>query len=262
MKHRILAGAVLSLTIALPSGAEELRGETFCFPADKAVKIVEELAEVEDDRRDVVNVGLEPRFIIKDEGVWPERFYLSKDDALIADLPFSRETGAVPSFMESIKIRPDTDICIDDPTRADRPQYDEGLYFEMGLSPIFHNRSGTHDIAEMEEGAKDGKKFYKKMIPPAFRMFMPDTDYMAVKYEDTETQPDLYAITASGEVPLTPEAHKDIWIVSLDDMEEIEATALIVRGGPYDLQPVPSPKVMRQFGWGQESETGQKEDVK
>lgn len=249
MKHWI---PVLLVTLSTSSAfaADDLRGETFCFPAKDVPKLVDELAEVDEDRRDVVDVRLQPRFIIKDGGVWPDRFYLAKEGEVVADLPFSRETGAVPSFLDSARLRPDTDICVDDPTRATRPAGDEGLYFEMGLSPLFHNESGTYSLAELQEGAKDGKKFYKKMLPGAVAMFMPDTDYFAVKMAERDATPVVAAMTASGETPLTLETVKDMWIVSLEDIEDLDASGIVIRGGKYELQPVPSPKTLRRFGWG------------
>lgn len=249
MKHWI---AALLVTVSTGSAfaSEDLRGETFCFPAKDVPKLVEELAEVDADRRDVVDVRLQPRFIIKDGGVWPDRFYLAKDGDVIVDLPFSRETGDVPSFLDSTRLRPDTDICVDDPTRAARPADDEGLYFEMGLSPLFHNETGTYSLAELQEGAKDGKKFYKKMLPGAVAMFMPDTDYFAVKMAERDARPTVMALTEEGETELTLETVKDMWIVSLDEIEDLKATGIAIRGGDYELQPVPSPGTLRRFGWG------------
>ena len=241
----------LSTALAAPAFADEdLRGETFCFPAKDVPKLIDELAEVDEDRRDIVDVRLEPRFIIKDGGVWPDRFYLADEGELVTDIPFDRETGATPTFIEAATARPDTDICVDDPTRADRPADDEGLYFEMGLSPLFHNETGEYTLAELEEGAKDGKKFYKKMLPGVVAMFMPDTDYFAVKMEEIGAKPSVAALTANGETPLTLESVKDMWIVSLDEIEDLDATGMVIRGGKYGLQPVPSPKTLRQFGWG------------
>ncbi len=231
----------------------KLRGETVCFPAKDVPKLVGKLAEVDAERRKIVDVRLEPRFIIKDEGVWPDRFYLAKDGAFVADLPFSRETGAVPSFLESTAVRPDTDICIDDPTRAERPKDDEGLYFEMGLSPLFKTTPGQHSVAELKQGAKDGKKFYKKMLPGAIAILMPDTDYFAIRMIDRAAMPAVFAKTTHGETALALEAVKDMWIVRLDDIEDVMAETLIIRGGAYDLQPVPAPKILRKFGMGDAS---------
>jgi hypothetical protein len=230
--------------------ATKLRGETFCFPAKDVPKLVRKLSEVKPERRDVVDVQLAPRFIIKDEGIWPERFYLFEDDVEVADLPFSRETGAVPNFLEATSANPKSDICIEDPTRADRPEDDEGLYFEMGLSPFFKTSTGTHSFADLKKAAKDGKKFYKTMLPGWAALLMPDADYFAIRMIDPSIIPKAFAQTVDGEAALTTEVVKDMWIVSLDDLEALNASKLIVRGGDYNLQPVPSPKNLVRFGWG------------
>jgi len=212
---------------------------------------VGELAEVKPKRRNIVDVRLQPRFIIKDDGIWPDRFYLAKDGEVVTELPFSRETGAVPTFIAAASERPDTDICVDDPTRADRPEDDEGLYFEMGLSPLFKSTPGQHDVAELEEAAKDGKKFYKKMLPDAVAIFMPDTDYFAIRMIDRDAVPKAIAVSGDVRNPLNMEAVKDMWVISLDDIEEANADRILIEGGAYDLQPVPSPKTLRRFGIGE-----------
>jgi hypothetical protein len=253
MKYAILSFAVASLVGSITTASAEpqkLRGETFCFPAKDVPKLVSELSEVKPKRRNIVDVRLEPRFIIKDEGVWPERFYLAKDGEVVTELPFSRETGAVPTFIGAATDRPDTDICVDDPTRADRPEDDEGLYFEMGLSPLFKTTTGRHDLAELEEAAKDGKKFYKKMLPGALAIFMPDTDYFAIRMIDRKAVPKTSILRNDIRVELDVEAFKDMWVVSLDHIKDADGDSLIIEGGAYDLQPVPSPKTMRKFGLG------------
>lgn len=253
MKYTILPFAVTLLwAIAATAFAEteNFRGETFCFPAKHVPKLVSEMAEVKAKRRNIVDVRLRPRFIIKDNGVWPDRFYLAKGGEVVIDLPFSRETGSAPTFIEAAIARPDTDICVDDPTRADRLENDEGLYFEMGLSPLFKSTPGEHSLVELEEAAKDGKKFYKKMLPDAFAIFMPDTDYFAIRMIDRKAMPTVTALTGDLREKLKLEAFKDMWVVSLDMIEGMGADSIIIGGGAYDLQPVPSPKTMRKFGIG------------
>ena len=253
MKYAILpftVSLVWGLAAASFAKAPELRGETFCFPVKDVPKLVSELAQVKAKRRNIVDVRLQPRFIIKDEGIWPERFYLAKDGDLVTELPFSRETGAVPNFIAAATARPDADICVDDPTRADRPEDDEGLYFEMGLSPLFKSTPGQHSFAELSEAAKDGKKFYKKMLPDALSIFMPDTDYFAIRMVDHKIIPTANVLTGDTKKPLNLEAVKDMWVMSLDDMEDAGGDTLIINGGAYDLQPVPSPKTLRKFGLG------------
>ncbi len=257
MKYAItlLAVTVSALTFQTTFAKDvKTRGETFCFPAKDVQKLVEKLSTIEAKRRDVVDVRLKPRFIIKDGGIWPERFYLAEDDAVLMELPFSRETGDVPNFLMAAVANPDSDICIQDPTRAERPEDDEGLYFEMGLSPYFKTATGTHNLVDLEKAAKDGKKFYKVMLPGWAALLMPDADYFAIKMLEPGTTPMAFTSTANGEVAIESEVVKEMWVVSLDDIEAASGSNLIVRGGAYNMQPVPSPKNLRRFGWGEKTE--------
>lgn len=255
MKNYVFA--IMSVMILTPQSAlaaDKLRGDVFCFPAKDVPKIVDNLNAVKEDRRDVVDVAVNPKFLIKDGGTWPERFFLRTETSEI-DIPVEKPSGLTPSFIEQTFANPESDVCVADKARADRPEYDEGLYFEMGLSPLFHNTSGRHDMAELKEGTIDGKKFYKKMIPTAVRMFMPDTDYLAVKYDDLRLQGDqIFALIGEDEVPLDAELYKEMHVVSFDTLEDMKASALIIKGGAYKLQPTVSVKTMKRFGWGQEEE--------
>lgn len=250
MKYAILP-LFITAVFSCASGAFAdyvgVRGETVCFPAEDVGKIVRELAKVKPERRKIVDVRLEPRFIIKDGGVWPDKFYLSKGGQMVTDLPFSRETGAVPDFIDEASARPDTDICIDDSTRAERPENDEGLYFEMGLAPLFKTAIGEHSLTDLEKATKDGKKFYKKMLPDFAAILMPNTNHFAIKMKDRSAQPTALVLNDLTETELMLESVDDMWVLSLDDIIETGAERLIVRGGAYDLQPVPSPKVLRKF---------------
>ncbi len=247
-----------SFADAATGKAVKTRGEVYCYPAKGVPKMVSRLESIEDKRRNIVNVNIDPKFLIKDGGVWPEAFYLAQDGEVITDLPVSREDGRVPNFIEAINAAPESEICVLDPTRADRPEDDEGLYFEMGLSPFFQTTTGEHNIAEIKEGSRDAKSFYKKMIPAGLRMFMPDTNYLAVKYQDPkylkpEATPKIFARVDDKDIALEFERHREMFIVSGQDLHKLGASALIIRGGDYDLMPVPSPSVMRRFGWGKDA---------
>lgn len=249
----IFLGTIFS-TSTVDANDFESRGKTFCFPAKSVPKLVDEIATVKDKYRDVVDVQIDPKFLIKDGGDWPERFYLFQDGDIVSDLPFSREDGRVSNFIRAVRAAPDSDICVDDPTRADRPADDEGLYFEMGLSPLFTNHSGRHSLAELKEGTNDGKKFYKKMLPDAVAFLMPNTNYLAVKYENPNTPLQAYALIDGEEQPLKAEGHDDYMVLSRKAIERMGAEALIIKGGTYRLQPVPSPKVLKRFNMKQTAE--------
>jgi len=238
----------------LASASDKLRGDVFCFPAKDVPRLVDNLKEIKQDRRDIVDVDINPKFLIKDGGDWPERFFLRTESAEI-EVPVEKPSGLTPTFINEVYAHPESDVCVADAARAARPEYDEGLYFEMGLSPLFHNVSGVHEMAELKEGTKDAKKFYKKMIPAAVRMFMPDTDYLAVNYNDLRVSgAEIFARVRGEDVPLQAELYKEKHVVSYEDLKEMGASALIVRGGAYTLQPTVSVKTMKRFGWGQEED--------
>lgn len=229
-----------------------IRGAIFCYPVKGVPKIVERINAVETHRRDVVDVKLDPKFLIKDGGAWPKSFYLAKDGEPITYMPFSRQDGRTPTFLAAIAAQPDADICVDDPTRADKPANYEGLYFEMGLSPRFNSAIGEHNMADIAKASRDGKNFYKKMIPSVYRMFMPNTKHLAVIYKAPALQApgaraEIFARVDQTDIPLEFERHKEMFVVSGTALAQMGASALIVRGGAYDLQPVPSPSVLRQF---------------
>jgi len=255
----IALGAFMSSIAAQAQSADsaedgkELRGEIFCFPAKKVPKLVKNLGKIDDSRRDIVDVGLMPRFLVKDGGDWPERFFI-RTEAQEFDIPVETPSGETPKFLETVTQNPDGDVCVQDKARAERPKNDEGLYFEMGLSPLFHNKSGAHDMAELEEGTKDGKKFYKKMIPSPLRMIMPDTKHLAIRYDDFRDNAQIFARVAGQEIKLEAEQFKDMHVISLDSLVDMTADALIIKGGDYQLQPTVSAELMKRFGWGEDAD--------
>jgi len=252
--------------VAAAQTADGKRGVVYCYPAKSVPKIIDRLSAVDESRRDVVDVRLDPKFLIKDGGVWPDAFYLKKDDEIVIDMPFSRDDGRVPNFLDAVQAAPDSDICVDDPTRADRPEDDEGLYFEMGLSPTFLTATGEHNMEDIKKGARDAKGFYKKMIPGAFRVFMPDTNYLAVKYKDpkyleNEAVPEIFARVGEQDINIDYERHKEMFIVSGKVLRKMGATMLVIRGGAYELQPVPSPSMLRRFDNRNKKDDTQTADV-
>jgi len=243
-----------ALGVSLSAQADDfdrkgVRGETYCFPAKFVVKTIEELAELDADKKDVVDINMDPQFKIYDGGTLPNRYFIRSDTA---EVNFTMMTdGRVPDFVEKSKTADkDADVCITDPARAGLDSDDESLYFEMGLTPYFKNRSGFHPLAELKEGAKDGKSQYKKMIPSVARMFMPDTKHLHIRYDTQRETPLVFARVGDTEVPLEFEAYNEGFVVDSGDIEDLKAEGLVVRGGAYKLSPVSSVKTMKKFGVG------------
>lgn len=230
------------------------RAETYCFPAKYATEMIRKIAKADDDRRDVVDIKMNPVFKIYDGGALPDAFFLRMDDTPEQNFTVTA-TGAVPDFLSVLEATADAqdgDICITDPARAGRPGDDENLYFEMGLSPKFQAPGPRYSLDVLKEGTNDGRSLFKKMIPAVARLFMPDIDHLSIHMNDSEAQPVVSVIkddTVIGTVDTTPygEGH----IVSLDAIKDTGAEAIEIGGGPHHLSPSPSIKTMQRFGMGQ-----------
>jgi len=236
---------------------EGKRGESYCFPAKYAIKTIEQLASIDADKKDIVEIIMQPKFKIYDGGALPEKYYLKPAGRDVEDgakpvTPFTiNADGSVPDFIEKVsRANNKDDICIDDKARAGLPEDDESLYFEMGLTPYFKNRSGTHTVQELLRGVKDGKSQYKKMIPAAIRMFMPDTDYLHVKYELPSTPPQITAYRGNVGSNVQSEFYNEGYVFALKDIRRLKAERVEITGGTYKLAPVPNIKTMKKFGIG------------
>lgn len=256
IQSSIFLAGLLSFGVVQAAQAEtKLRGEVYCFPAKDVRNIIDNLNGIEDSRRDIVdvaNINEKSRFLIKDNGGWPERFFLRTEVGEF-DVPIEKPSGKTPTFLETTLAHAHGDICISDKSRIGRPENKEGLYFEMGLSPLFHNQSGQHDMAELVKGTNDARKFYKQIIPAAVRIFMPETKHLAVRYDDRRSTSQVFALVNGKEVKLEPVFYNEMHIVSFKTLEDLGASAFIIKGGAYKLQPTVSIKVMKRFGWGDDT---------
>lgn len=247
--------ACLSMALIAPAAQadefdrEGVRGETYCFPAKFAVKTLSELQELDADKKDIVDVTLDPQFLIYDGGKLPDRYFLKSANG---ETDFTVQAdGQVPDFIPKVrKANADDEVCITDVARAGLDADDESLYFEMGLTPFFKNHSGEHSLAELKEGTEDGKDQYKKMIPSIARMFMPSTDHLHVKYDDKGQKPKIFAQVKEALVPIKAEYYNEGYVFDLGTLEKMNAQALVVQGGAYKLAPVTSIKTMKKYGIG------------
>ncbi len=245
---------------------EGVRGDTYCFPAKFVVKTIESLEDLSPEKKDVVSITFTPQFKIYDGGGLPDRYFLrvNAEGSAVADSQTENsqaqksETdftilsdGRVPDFIEKSKsANKDADVCITDRARAGLDADDESLYFEMGLTPYFKNHSGFHTLSELKEGAKDGKSHYKKMIPAVARMFMPSTDHLHIRYRQIMETPLILARIGDKDVPLETRPYNEGFVIDRQTLEDLDAQGLVIKGGAYDLSPVPSIATMKKYGIG------------
>lgn len=230
--------------------AVELREETRCFPAKGIRDFVGRFDSLEASKRDTIDVFFEPEIVIKDEGTYPDRYFLKQDDAEI-DLPINEE-GEVPNFVEVVKNSAETaEICVQDKARAGTPVDQTGFNFSLPMSIRHIKADGTYDLATLEDGLKDGKSFYKKMVGGAMALLVPKMTHILIIYEEDTTSPQIQALNGEAELEgLKSELFQGAYVVKYKDLKKMGATHLQISGGEHSVAPVPSIKTMKKFGIG------------
>lgn len=250
----VVSAGLLSGTAAYADDfdRESIRKEVYCFPVQYARETIEKLSAAGADKTDVVAPPLSPRFRIFDGGDLPQRYFLKTAARSETEFTINAD-GAVPDFISHIEAaEKGGDICIQDAARIGRPGDDEGLYFEMGLTPEFKNTSGRYSLSELKEGTRDGKSLYKRMIPSVARLFMPNTDHLSLRYTQADTPFQVVAYKGELALPqITAQLYNGAHVFDLDDLEDMDADRLEIIGGDYVLSPVPSIKTMKKFGIGE-----------
>jgi hypothetical protein len=257
--------AALLLTAFLPTGHAladdkdvevELRPETICRPFDGAVEAIDDFGKVKDKYRDVVDVIPRPRFKVTDDGPLPERVYFASADRPDADVRVGPD-GVMEGLIDVARANPESELCVKDPSRAGQPQReDSGLDFVLGALPQFTNRTGTFTLAELQEGTKDGRRFFKKMAPSLVSFMVPKLTHVSVShpFDDEDNLPTVEAFT--GDVSLGPVAMErfDVsQLIEVDVLEEMGADRIVVTGD-HRLYPVPDADTMRKYMGGDNEE--------
>jgi len=232
--------------------AVELRKETSCFPAEGIADFMKRFDELDASRTDTVHAVFEANISIRDEGGFPDRFYLKSGDEENT-LSFDDE-GIVQDFTPLIKAAPDgTEICMQDKARAGTSGDQPGVTFNLPVSIRMKNQSGTYDIAELQDGLKDGKAFYKKMVGGAMALLVPKMTHVVIAYEDEATPLDFTVF--KGDEPIAApesEAFNGGHVIRFKDLKKAGVTTLKVGGGAHTINPAPSVKTMKKFGIGGE----------
>jgi len=112
----------------------------------------------------------------------------------------------------------------------------------------FLTNSGYHDLATLEDGLKDGKSHYKKMVPAAMRMLVPSLKYVMIEYDVEDTPPQFTAV--KGQEPIEGLEHEtfcELAMIKVIDLEKLGADGLKIMGGAYNLTPVPGVKTLKRF---------------
>jgi len=247
--------SVLSLSVFTVSADEseepvELREETRCFQAEGLINFIKRFDDLDESRTDTLHAVFEAKIEIRDEGEFPDSLYIKSGDQktnMVLD-----DEGLIDGFETAIMAaEPESEICIQDKARAGTPVNQAGAVFNMPLSIRMKNTSGRYDMAELQDGLKDGKAFYKKMVGGAYALLVPKMTHLIVAYNEDDVPLNLSVFNNDAPIA-TPEAEpfNGAHVIRFKDLKKLGATHIEITGGPHRISPAPSVKTMKKFGFG------------
>lgn len=254
----LMAASFLATSAVAPAYANEkteIRDVVECFPAKNIIKFFSKFDDLKPEKRDTVDAVMAARFDVNDGGALPDRVFFRHDEK---DTPFTvMPDGAVPDFASITSMHKDGELCAEDNARAGKARVDDAVEFDVDLDIKFKTANGVHTLAELEDGAKDGKSFYKKMVPGPMKLLVPKMTHVSVTYNDDDDDAIANIRAMKDGVAfdgLTVEPFGDTYVISLDALEDLGADSLSIEGGAYILEPAPSIEKMKSLGFSEEEE--------
>lgn len=227
-------------------GDTPLRELVTCFPAKGITEFVSKFQNIDADKRDTVDMIFDAKFKVNDGGVMPSRIFL-RDAGTETDFMIDAE-GNVPDFVTIGKASETAELCSEDPSRVGTPRSGDDMRFSLESDVHFLTNDGYHDLATLQDGLKDGKTHYKKMMPGPMRMLVPTLKYVMIEYDFEGTPPQYSAM--KGQTPIEGLDHEtfcELPMIKVKDLEKFGANGLKVMGGTYKLTPVPGVKTLAKF---------------
>ena len=239
MKYASSIPLIAALIIGSAAHAQENATSESCFPIERALNSLN-ADSLKPERRDTIDSFLEAHFFEIEKRSLPMQLYIkhadTRDDFVVSP------DGAVEAFHTKVlAASKEASIC--------GPMKENGkIGIGMSTSVRFKNKSGTHTMAEISDGVKDGKSHYKKSVGGAAALFVPKMTHIAITYQVPDVTPNVSAIIDGETTPVTPEPYGDMWVIDVDALEDSEVETIRIEGGPYELYPVPSIKKMESLG--------------
>lgn len=269
----ILTGTAICTALlassATASEAEDMAVGIKCLPAKKIVKLVRKFDGMKPEKKDTVRAFPEMQLSASEGGALPERIYFRDGTS---EHKFNMdEDGIVTDFARIGTMNKKGELCMQGQQFIGTENGASGINLSMDFDIRFKNTSGEHTMAELIDGTKDGKAHYKKIVPGPMAIMVPKLAHVGVTYSgDAEitltgitqaeiTKPEIYAVKSGSKIDgLLVEKFGDMFVISIENLQDLGADALKIEGGEYTLNPIPSIEKMKKLGFGQ---SGNKEDA-
>ena len=241
--------ALMALSVSQTAYADDT-GERleadYCGSAAGIVEMVAKFDSLKPDKRDTVVARLNVNLILGESEPMPDSIEL-RDGETVLPLKFD-ETNRSIGFIDQIRQVTETaKLCITDPARAGRTRQERGFELNTSMSVQFKDTPGTHSLAQLEDGLKDGRSHYKKLAG-AMGFMVPKFDYISVWGADGANPPRVWA-TAEGADVGEPdyELYNGARLIALKTLEAMGADGVRIVDPDYRMSPSPDAKTIAKF---------------
>lgn len=257
-----LCVALISHT-ALASDAADMAAGIKCIEARKIIKMTRKFDELKPAKKDTVNTVPSMKLTASKGAALPERVYFrnGKTETLFN----MDKDGWVTDFDRISTMVKKGEMCMQGKQFASKKGEQSGINLSIDFDVLFKNTSGTHTMAELLDGAKDGKSHYKKMFPGPMALMVPKMTHVGVVYKVEDAalanlSPQIYATKDGKKINgLLVENFDGMFVVGIKDLQNLGADGLKIEGGKYELLPIPSIEKMKKLGFGNGEEGGDKD---
>jgi hypothetical protein len=249
----LLRASILLTTvfIAGPSWADDgspddpVMDEEFCFPITGVKGALDKFDGLKPHRVDTVGVNLTLSLDLAEGEALPERIELRDGDTIVP-IPLDPQTHGASLTHIARSASNEASLCAVDPARAGRLMSERGYGVSMGMGVRFHETPGHHSLDQIEDGLKDGRAHYRKMVG-AMGFMVPKFDHIAVAGQDPENPPRVWA-TKDGQDLAEPAfiIFNNARMIAMDTLNELEADSIRIEGD-YRLSPSPDQKAVERF---------------
>ncbi|GLQ20955.1 hypothetical protein ACFFUB_07635 [Algimonas porphyrae] len=249
----LIAALCLSSANAFADEAEtdapKAMGPEYCFPAAGIQETLAKFDSLKDKKRDTVGPEIAISLEMEEGENPPERIEI-RDEAGVMPVTFDdyHRTHNLTDQLRDASLA--AELCVVDPDRAGRLPTERGYAFNVGMGVRFKRTNGTHMMAEIEDGLKDGRSHYKKMVG-AMGFMVPKFDHVAISGRDDANPPRVWA-TADGADLGEPafELYDGARMIHIDTLEDMGADGLRIEGDYYRMSPSPDAKTVARFAGG------------
>lgn len=245
LSSTLMASPAFADTEAEATEPEYMDAE-YCFPTQGIVEALSKFDGLKESRRDTVGPELEVQFELDEGEIMPERVELRHEQS-VTPVAIDEHFRSVGLDEQLLAAPAGTEFCVFDPAREGRLRAESGYNVDIGMGVRFKDTSGWHSLASIEDGLKDGRSHYKKMVG-MMGFMVPKFDYIAVAGHDDDNPPTVFA-TRDGQDIGEPdfELFDGARMIALDTLEDMGADGVRIAADYYRMSPSPDAETVAKF---------------